>query len=172
MDSIIFNIQFGLSTIAWGLLAAWFLLPRLKGVTHERVILLLLIPHLFRDLGMYALATAAFNPAFAQSWAKTTAYSDAATQLTAMLAVTALHSGWRIGLPCAWACNIIGSIAYVAATYLTSSTHVPLHELASSWFLPVFFLPVLMWSHIYLFWFLGRGRKALDDRTVRLAATA
>jgi hypothetical protein len=158
MDTIVFNLQFGLSTIAWGLLAAWFLVPWLRQVTHERAILVLLIPHLFRDLGMYALATAAFNPAFSQLWAKTTAYTDAATQLTCMLAVIALHSAWRIGIPCAWLCNIIGSIAYVVSTYLTSSTHVPLHELASSWFLPVFFLPVLLWSHFYLYRFLLRGR--------------
>ena len=148
MDSIVFNLQFVLSTIAWGLLASWFLVPWVRGMKHEQAILILLIPHLFRDLGMYAMATAAFNPAFSELWAKTTAYTDAATQLTAMLAVISLHFGWKIGLPVAWLCNIIGSVAYVVSTWLTSSTHVPLHELASSWFLPVFFLPVLLWSHI------------------------
>jgi hypothetical protein len=104
------------------------------------------------------MATAAFNPAFSEVWAKTTAYTDAATQLTAMLAALALHKGWSFGIPVAWVCNIIGSIAYVVSTYLTSSTHVPLHELASSWFLPVFFLPILLWSHIYLWRFLIRRR--------------
>jgi hypothetical protein len=154
MDSTVFYVQFALSLIVYGLLAAWFVVPWLRPMPRSRAILILIVPHAFRALGLYALTQAAFNPEIPQSWADVTAYGDAITQVAAMLALIALHKGWRAAIPCAWLCNIAGTLDYAASVYVSVTTHVPIHLLSAGWFLPVFFLPLLAWSHYYLYRFL------------------
>lgn len=154
MDSTVFYLQFALSLVVYGLLAAWFIVPWLRRMPQSRAILILIVPHAFRSLGLYALTQAAFDPAIPQSWANVTAYGDAIAQVTAMLALIALHYEWRAAIACAWLCNIAGSLDFAVSMYVSITTHVPVHLLYAGWFLPVFFLPLLLWSHLYLYRFL------------------
>src|SRR5687768_2499431 len=76
MDSIVFFIQLGLSTLVCWLLAEWFLVPILGGLSRSRALLLLIVPQAFRHLGLYALTQAAFEPYLASAWAVPVAIGD------------------------------------------------------------------------------------------------
>src|SRR5579872_3437779 len=113
--------------------------------------MVLTTPHAFRFLGLYSLTQAAFNPQIPPQWADPTAYGDLATYVAAVLALVALGRGWGIAVPFVWLCNVLGVYAFLDSTYKIFSTHLPVHLLNAGWFLPVFYIPVLVWSHYFLF---------------------
>ena len=151
MDLIIFCIQFAFGLLVYGLIADIFALSRLRALPWKRALLILTVPHAFRYLGLFALTQAAYNPEISQQWANSTAYGDLGAQIFAAGTLLALHRDWPIGIPLAWLCHLIGLYAFVDSTLKIVSTHVPLHSLYAGWFLPVFYVPVLVWSHFFSF---------------------
>lgn len=157
MDSIVFNVQLVIGIAVYGLLGKWFVIPRLDRMPREQALVLCLIPQLFRQVGLYALVPGTYQQ-FPESWAQVTAYGDLSTQLTSLAAAILLRRGSPAAIPVVWLSAAIGVTGAAVAMYLMSATAVPLHELYSAWFLPVFFLPAILWSHIYTIRFLLRKR--------------
>ena len=151
MDLIIFCIQFGLGLLVYGLIIQIFVLSRLRALPWKRALLIATVPHAFRYLGLYALTQAAYNPAMSPAWANSTAYGDLGAHIFAVGALLALDRGWSVGVPFAWLCHVIGLYAFADSTLKIVTTHLPLHSLYAGWFLPVFYVPVLIWSHFYAF---------------------
>ena len=151
MDLIVFLVQFALGLLTYGILAHLFFLPWLRRQPQRRALMVLTAPHAFRFLGLYSLTQAAFNPQISPEWASSTAYGDLATYAAAVLALVALGRGWGIAIPFVWVCNILGVYSFFDSTYRIFSTHLPVHLLNAGWFLPVFYVPVLVWSHYFLF---------------------
>ena len=112
--------------------------------------MVLIAPHAFRFLALYSLTQAAYNPEIPQQWANSTAYGDLATYAAALIALVALDRGWSNAVPFAWLCNVVGLYAFLDSTYRIFSTRLPVHLLNAGWFLPVFYVPVLVWSHYFL----------------------
>jgi hypothetical protein len=154
IDSLVFNVQFGLGLVVYGIVASWFVIPWIRTMPRSRALSILLIPHAFRHFAPYALVASAFNPSISENWAKATAATDLATCVVALLGMIAFRRGWAAAIPLTWLCNILGLIAFGWSTYGMTVTQLPLHLLITSWFLPVFYVPILMWSHFYLFRFL------------------
>ena len=158
LDTILFCVQFVFGLFVYWLIAYLFALPRLKLLPWKRALLILTVPHTFRFLGLYALTVAAYNPTVSQDWANATAYGDLATQVFAVLTLIALHFDLGVGTVFAWVCHILGIYAFLDSTYKIVATQMPIHLLYSAWFLPVFYVPVLIWSSIYAFRLLIRHR--------------
>jgi hypothetical protein len=150
VDLFIFTIQFALGLVVYGIYAQLFFLPKMKLLPRQRALMVLTSPHAFRYLGLYALTQAAYNPDISQVWANSTAYGDLATQIAAAIALVSLYRGWGIAIPFVWLCNLLGLYAFVDSTLKIFTTHLPVHLLNAGWFLPVFYVPVLVWSHYYL----------------------
>ena len=149
MDSTVFYIQFAFSVVVCGLLAKWFLSPWLEKQQKMFAILVLLIPHAFRHFGLFAISQATYAPELPMEWARSTAYIDLGTQITALLTMLLIRRGSGLAKVTAWVANLLGLTAFAVSTWLTSSLNVPIHFLYASWFLPTFFLPMLVWSHYY-----------------------
>lgn len=67
MDSFqIFGLQFLLSLIVYGLIAKWYVAPRLAAWPLQDALILLLFPHAFRHLGMVFLVPAIVGPHLAR----------------------------------------------------------------------------------------------------------
>ena len=49
-----------------------------------------------------------------------------------------------------WICNLLGIYAYGDSTLKMFTIPVQVHLLYAIWFLGVFWVPILMWSHILL----------------------
>jgi hypothetical protein len=149
VDIIIFTIQFTLGLLVYWIFAQLFFVPRLRLLPRERALMVLCAPQAFRYLGLYALTQAAYNPEISQVWANSTAYGDLATHVAAVIALIALYRKWSIAIPFVWLCHILGLYAFADSTYKIFSTHLPVHLLNAGWFLPVFYVPVLVWSHYF-----------------------
>lgn len=168
MDIIIFTIQFALGLLVYGIFAHLFFLPRLKLLPRQRALMVLCAPQAFRYLGLYALTQAAYNSEISPVWANSTAYGDLATHVAAVIALIALHRNWSIAIPFVWLCHILGLYAFADSTLKIFTTHLPIHLLNAGWFLPVFYVPVLVWSHYFsIRVLLQRGGKQSLTATAR-----
>jgi hypothetical protein len=136
--------------IVMGILGHTFFLPWLKTVPRPRALMILVAPHAFRYFAITGFEQSSYNPDLPMAWAQATAIADFATCLAAIVALIALSKRSSIGIPFVWVCNLIGLYAYGDSTLKMMTMHVPVHLLYAVWFLAVFWVPLLMWSHILL----------------------
>ena len=158
MDAIVFYSQLVLSLLVCALLAEWFLVPRLRGLTQSAALLLVLIPQAFRHFGLYSLTQASFEPFLPKAWADPVAIGDMATQISTVIAMIALRKGGGSGIAWAWICTVIGTADFLYGSYLTTALQLPIHKMLAGWFLPMFFFPLVILGHWYAWRLLLLGR--------------
>lgn len=156
MDSFqIFGLQVLLSFIVYGLIARWYVAPRLAGLPLHNALVLLILPHAFRHLGMVFLVPAVVAPTLPAAFAVPAAYGDLLAGLLAILAIVALRSRWPLALPLTWLFNVVGAVDFIVAftqgTRLGVSPHI-----GSAWYIPTFAVPALFITHIMMFAMLVR----------------
>ena len=67
--------------------------------------------------------------------------------MLAIVCLLMLKNAWRLALPLVWIFNIIGTIDLLAA--LSQAEVIPL--LGGTWYIPTFFVPLLLVSHAMIF---------------------
>ncbi len=122
MDSFqIFGLQFLLSLIGYGLIARWYVAPRLAALPLRDALIPLLFLHALRHMGLVFLVPAVVAPTLPQGFALFAAYGDLLAGLLALLAIVALRNRWPFALALTWLFNIEGSV-----DLLTWISHPPL----------------------------------------------
>jgi hypothetical protein len=98
MDAFqIFGLQFTLSLIAYGLIAAWYVAPALGRLPRHEALIPLLVPHAFRHLGMVFLVPGVVASTLPAGFAAPAAYGDLLAGVLALLAMIALRNRWPGG---------------------------------------------------------------------------
>lgn len=151
----IFGLQFLLSTIGVALIARWYFAPRLAELPTNRALQLLLLPHMFRHLGLVFVVPGLVGPNLDPSFAAGAAYGDLASGLLAIVAAVMLQARTRGAIAVVWLFNIIGSVDLVNA--LRQAEVVP--DLGVAWLIPTFVVPVLLVTHFMIFVRLVKQRR-------------
>src|SRR5262249_62256731 len=86
---VLFSIQFSLSLIAYSLIAAWYVVPRLSRWPRETALQPLLWVHAFRVAGGAVLAPGAVAAAGPIAFQRLVGYGDLLTAAPALLAPAA-----------------------------------------------------------------------------------
>ena len=156
MDTLaIFGLQLFLSLVVWGLIAKWFLAPWLETKSPHQALFWLTLPHAFRHLGMVFLVPGVVGQALPHAFAAPAAYGDLAAGVLALGALIALRTGWRGAVALVWVFNVVGTVDLLNA--LRHANAVP--DLGAAWFIPTFFVPLLLVTHFMIFArLLRRGR--------------
>jgi hypothetical protein len=148
MNSVdIFGLQFTLSLVVCGLLAAWYVNPWLKKNAFADALFLLTLPHAFRYLGMVFLVPGVVSPSMPSGFAVAAGYGDLAAGLLAILALVAIRHRWVAMVPLVWLFNIVGVLDLANA--LSHIEAVP--HFQSAWYIPTFVVPVLLVTHCMMF---------------------
>ena len=151
MDSFqIFGLQVLLSFIGYGLIAKWYVAPRLATLPLHDALMALLFLHAFRHVVLVFLVPAVVAPTLPPGFALPTAYGDLLAGLLALLAIIALRSRWRLALPLTWLFNIVGTLDLLYAFYQGTPLRVGDH-MGSAWYIPTFFVPALFVTHFMIF---------------------
>ena len=143
----IFGLQFLLSTIAVALIARWYVAPRLSALPTDRALQLLLLPHMFRHLGLAFVVPGLVGENLDPAFAAGAAYGDLASGLLAIFATLLLQATWRGAVGVVWLFNIVGTFDLVNA--LRQAEVVP--DLGVAWLIPTFVVPVLLVTHYMIF---------------------
>ena len=153
----IFGLQFLLSTIGVALVARWYIAPRLSALPTAKALQLLLLPHMFRHLGLVFVVPALVGENLDPSFAAGAAYGDLASGLLAIVAALLLQAKWRGATAVVWLFNIVGTFDLVNA--LRQAEVVP--DLGVAWLIPTFVVPVLLVTHVMIFVRLFRQRQVV-----------
>ena len=151
MDSLqIFGLQFLLSTLVCGLIARWYVAPRLAAMPLHGALVPLLVPHAFRHVGLVFLVPAVVAPTLPSAFARPAAYGDLLAAVLALAAMVALRGRSPVAMPLTWLFNVVGTLDLLYAFYQGLSRNVQPH-LGSARYIPTFAVPVLFVTHFMIF---------------------
>lgn len=148
MDTLlVFVLQFALSVLVYALIAKWYVTPWLAETPTHQALMVLILPHAFRHVGLAFLVPGLVAQPLPSSFATPAAYGDFVTGLLALLSLVALRGRWGLALPLVWLFNTIGTVDLLNA--LRQAEAVP--HLLTTWYIPTFLVPLLLVTHFMIF---------------------
>jgi tellurite resistance protein TehA-like permease len=151
-------LQFAASLAGYVAVGWWFIRPWLQGKPARAALSILLLPQLFRHVGVTLLSEEVVDPTLPEAFARQTAAGDTLAALLAWGALIALRAGWRHALAAVWIFNVVGltdmlvNLAHGAR--LQTADH-----LGAAWFGVAFVVPAMLVVHSLIFAFLLRARR-------------
>jgi hypothetical protein len=149
----IFGLQVLLSFLVYGLVARWYVTPRLASWPLDAALQPLLVLHALRHMGMVFLVPTVVGPALPAAFAVPAAYGDLLAGLLALAAIFALRARTPIALPLTWLFNVVGLLDLISAFYQGLANDV---QLGAAYFIPTFVVPALVITHVMIFRMLVR----------------
>jgi hypothetical protein len=166
----LFSIQFTLSLVAYALIAAWYVIPRLSGKPRETALQPLLWVHAFRMIGGTVLAPGAIAVAVPILFQKMVGYGDLITSALALLALIALRTRLTGAIALVWAVVAVGAADTINAIIQSMRYSVFAHALGVNWVIVTIYVPALLVSSVLILWQLLRSPAAAPVRTARTAS--
>jgi hypothetical protein len=149
----IFGLQVVLSFVVYGLVAKWYVSPRLATLPLGIALPPLLVLHALRHIGLVFLVPTVVGPALPASFAVPAAYGDLLAGLLALAAMGALRAKSSIAIPLTWLFNVVGLLDLINAFYQGLSKNV---LLGAAYYIPTFIVPALVITHLMIFRMLVR----------------
>ena len=148
-----------LGVLGWGMIAKLWVIPWLKGRSFYDGLALLIVPHVFRYIGLSFLITGVTYSPLDPRFSIPAAYGDLVAAILALIAVTALSVRSRYSILIVWIFNTAGFVDFlVAVTQGLRYTHP--EQMGATYFIPILAVPLLFVSHLLIFWMLmTRDRK-------------
>jgi hypothetical protein len=153
-----FFVSIAFSFVAWGIVTARYIWPKLRDRERAEALQPLLILHSFRFIGLAFVVPGVVSPDLAAGFAHPAAYGDIIAAIFALVALLLLRS--TAGGAAAWIFNVWGSADILNAFYQANHAGLLAGQLGAAFFLPTLVVPLLMITH-------GLGfRILLEHQTV------
>jgi hypothetical protein len=146
---LIFPAQVVLAFITIGMLARWYVAPRLARLPRESALQPLLVVQTFRYIGLGFLAPALVRPSLAQTFAVPAALGTTLAAVLALLAIAALRARSRLGIPLVWAVSAVGLLDFANAFVQARSAGV-VSDLGAAYYIPIVVVPAAVVSHVMI----------------------
>ena len=147
---VIFGIQFTLSLLAYALIAAWYVVPRLSRLPRDLALMPLLWNHAFRIVGGTILAPGAVDAAVPLDFRTMVGYGDLTTALLALLALIALRTRFSGAIALVWLCVGVGMIDTINAIVQSVRYNVFTYSLGVNWVIVTAYVPALLVSSVLI----------------------
>ena len=142
------SITMGL--VAYGLIAKWYVLPALKSIELADALTLLILPHLFRYVGLAFLIPGVTDVPLDPRFSNPAAYGDLVAALLAFVAIGALRAKSRWAIHATWIFNIFGLLDLMTAVSL-GIRFTEDGTLGATYFIPALIVPGLVVTHVMIF---------------------
>ena len=160
MDTfLVFGIQNLFGFVVYGLIAAWYVWPRLKAMPIASALTALTFIHAFRSVGATILVPSAGGSAVSHDFATTLAYGDLTTATLAVIALIALRARWPIAIALVIVTNVVGTLDLLDVLVQAIQTDITHAALGAFWYVPTFLVPILWIAHFMTFALLVRARR-------------
>src|ERR1700679_1197278 len=156
------------SLIAWGIVPARLIWPRLRLLQRSEALQPLLILHSFRFIGLAFLVPGVVSSDLPSAFAHSAAYGDIVAATLALLSLVSLRPGF--GVVIAWIFNLWGSADLLNAFYQAGSAGLLPGQLGAAYFIPTLVVPLLLITHGVAFRILVRHQSEPAMRETRLPA--
>ena len=154
----IFVVQVVFSFVVYGLIATWYVGPRLAPLPLHDALRPLIFLHAFRYVGLVFLVPAVVAPTLVPEFARPAAYGDLLAAGLALVALVALRWRWPLALPLVWIFNVVGTADLLYAFFQGWLRGVG-PSLGSAWYIPTLIVPVLFITHAMIFAMLVRRSR-------------
>ena len=157
----LFGLQFTLSLVAYALIAAWYVWPRLAVLPVALALQPLVWVHVFRVVGGTILAPGSVDAGVPADFQRMIGFGDLATAVLALLAVVALRRGWSVGVPLVWTMVVVGALDTTNAIVQSVRDDVFHHALGLNWVIVTLYVPALLVSSVMIVLTLLPGRRGV-----------
>ncbi len=154
-------LQFLLSLAAYAAIGGWFVYPWLRTRSVTNALSILLLPQLFRHVGVTLIVPEVVDPTLPGEFAQQTAAGDTIAVALAWVALIALRAKWRLAIPAVWFFNVIALADMLLNLYNAARLGVANH-LGAAWYGPAFVVPGMLVVHVLVFVLLIRGERTAD----------
>jgi hypothetical protein len=146
----LFGASIVLSFLGWGIVAARYLWPALRGKSRADALRPLLLLHAFRFVGLAFLVPGVVSQHLPAGFARPAGYGDLIAAMLALLALATLRSTLGIGM--VWVFNLWGSADLLFAYYQGRvGVGVEPGQLGAAYFIPTVIVPLLLVTHWLVF---------------------
>ena len=160
-----FLLSVGGSLLSYTLIMVWYIIPRLSRQPRMQALLPLVLLHTFRTAGLVVLLPQVMGGIVPLGFAAPAAYGDLLTAVLALLTAFMLRLRPGLALPFVWLFNLVGIIDLLYALYEGAMIGLPDFHLGVAWLIPTFYVPLLLVSHVIIFWFLLRAAPSTQAVT-------
>ena len=156
MSDRILTLNLVANTAIFFIAARLYLVPLLRRLRPEQVLLPILLLHSTRHLGMMFLTRGATYPGLPAQFAYPAAFGDLLTALIALVTIPLLIRSSAMAKPAVWFFNIFGTIDLLLAITLATIYNAPV-SMGPSYWIPAFWVPSLLVTHYITFLLLRRN---------------
>jgi hypothetical protein len=146
----LFGTQFTVSLLAYALIGAWYVHPRLSRMAVPAALMPLLWVHAFRIVGGSILAPGAVDAAVAPEFRAMVGLGDMATAGLAILALIALRLRLRAAIGLVWIFLAVATLDTANAIVQSVRYDVVAHALGINWLIVTAYVPALLVSSFIL----------------------
>ena len=147
----IFGLSILLSFVASGLVFWMFVWPRLKELSRNAALRILVIPHTFRFIGLSFLVSGVVSPAVPAAFAAPAAYGDLVAASLAAASVLALYYRFSFAPYLVWIFNIWGTFDFLYAFYAGLTQLPSPSALGAAFYIPTLIVPPFFITHLLIF---------------------
>jgi len=155
----IFWMQLVTSVFVFSIVTAWYIWPLLTRLSLNSALIPLLFVHVPRYVGMTLLVTDMIDPKLPRAFLSSAAYGDLLQAALALASILALRSNWRFAIPLVWVTNIWGFADLLNGVRGVLQLNVPSFNLGTIWYIYTFYAPLVLVSHLIIFWVLIKSRS-------------
>jgi hypothetical protein len=154
----LYGISILFSFVAWGLVTAIYIWPKLRLEPRTRALQPLLLLHGFRFIGLAFLVPGVVMPELPIAFARPAAYGDLIASILALLSLALLHT--RMGIVLVWVFNFWGTTDLLYAFYQGIRLDLEPGQQGAAYFIPTVLVPLLLITHGLVFrLLLTKGQK-------------
>jgi hypothetical protein len=155
----LFGISVLMSFVGFGIVSKLYIWPRLSIMSREKALIALLVPHMFRFVGLSFLIPGVVSPSLSPAFAAPAAYGDLVAAVLAIVATWALSARAFFAIPAVWVFNVWGAADLLYAFYQGQiGVRIGPGSLGAAYFIPTVVVPPLLVTHGLIFWLLLRTR--------------
>ncbi|HZZ84091.1 MAG TPA: hypothetical protein VFE30_06110 [Anaeromyxobacteraceae bacterium] len=171
VSQLCFFASIAFSLVAWGIVTARYVWPKLRLRPRVEALRPLLVLHGFRFVGLAFLVPGVVSPDLPPAFARAAAYGDVTAAVLALLSLWSLPGA--AGVVLAWIFNLWGAADLVNAFYQANASGLVAGQLGAAYFLPTLGVPLLLVTHALVFRILlQRQGEPVVRESLRSAARA
>jgi hypothetical protein len=153
----LFGLSILMNFVASGVVAKVYVWPRLREMSREEALLPLVMPHMFRFVGLSFLVPGVVSASLSPDFARPAAYGDLGAAFLAVIAVLALSARVSWALAFVWLFNLWGTIDLLYAIYQGEiGVRINPGSLGAAFYIPTVLVPPLLVTHGLIFRLLVR----------------
>jgi hypothetical protein len=144
-----FFMSVGFSLVTWGVIAARYIWPSIRGRQRAEALWPLLMLHSLRFEGLAFLVPGVVSPDLPAAFARSAAYGDLIAAILALLSLLFLQR--RAGIVVVWVFSLWGSVDLINAFYQANHAGLRAGQLGAAYFIPTLVVPLLLVTHGMIF---------------------